>query len=103
MPLNERDERKFYNLTPEERLACLASERQLSEADMGALSGKNGLTLDDADHMVENVIGTFNLPLGIAQHFRINGRDVPIPMVVEEPSIVAGASFMAKLALGKHL
>jgi len=50
--------------------------------------------------MIENVIGTFSLPLGIARNFRVNGRDIPIPMVVEEPSIVAGASFMAKLALG---
>jgi hydroxymethylglutaryl-CoA reductase len=48
--------------------------------------------------MIENVIGTFNLPLGVALNFQINGRDVLIPMVVEEPSIVAGASYMAKLA-----
>jgi hydroxymethylglutaryl-CoA reductase len=65
-----------------------------------ALSGEHGLSLESADHMIENVIGTFSLPLGIAQNFLINGREVPVPMVVEEPSIVAGASFMAKLARG---
>jgi hydroxymethylglutaryl-CoA reductase len=49
-------------------------------------------------HMVENVIGTYSLPLGIGLNFQVNGRDVLIPMVIEEPSVVAGASFMAKLA-----
>ena len=48
--------------------------------------------------MIENVVGLFSLPVGIAQNFVVNGREVMIPMVVEEPSIVAGASFMAKLA-----
>jgi hydroxymethylglutaryl-CoA reductase len=48
--------------------------------------------------MIENVIGTYNLPLGIALNFVVNGREVLVPMVIEEPSVVAGASFMAKLA-----
>ena len=48
--------------------------------------------------MIENAIGTFQLPLGIAQNFLINGREVPVPMAIEEPSVVAGASFMARLA-----
>ncbi len=48
--------------------------------------------------MVENVIGTFELPFGIGGYFQVNGRDVLVPMVVEEPSVVAAASFMAKLA-----
>lgn len=73
-------------------------ETGLSEEDMKTLSGENGLSVDDADHMIENVIGTFSLPMGIARNFLINGREIPVPMVVEEPSIVAGASFMAKLA-----
>ncbi|MFN2302451.1 MAG: 3-hydroxy-3-methylglutaryl-CoA reductase, partial [Anaerolineales bacterium] len=92
--------KKFYHLTPAERRQRLMDEGYLSDEDAAILSGELGLTSDGADHMIENVIGTFNLPLGIARHFRINGREVPIPMVVEEPSIVAGASFMAKLALG---
>ncbi len=57
-----------------------------------------GLSSETADHMIENVVGMYSLPLGVALNFTINGRDVLIPMVVEEPSIVAGASFMAKLA-----
>jgi hydroxymethylglutaryl-CoA reductase len=92
------DEKKFYNLSPQERLARLAVETGLSAADAATLSGENGLKTEAGDHMIENVIGTFSLPLGIARNFLINGREVPIPMVVEEPSIVAGASFMAKLA-----
>ena len=91
--------KKFYNLSVDERLGELKETYDLSDEDTAILSGKAGLTPAEADHMIENVVGTFSLPLGIAQHFRINGRDVPIPMVVEEPSIVAGASFMAKLAL----
>ena len=57
-----------------------------------------GLTLEGADHMIENVIGVYSLPLGIALNFQVNGRDVLVPMAIEEPSVVAGASFMAKLA-----
>ena len=94
------EQKKFYNLSPQERLARLAAETGLSAADMATLSGEDGLKTEAADHMIENVIGTFSLPLGIARNFLINGREVPIPMVVEEPSIVAGASFMAKLARG---
>ncbi|MBG0770844.1 MAG: hydroxymethylglutaryl-CoA reductase, degradative [Anaerolineaceae bacterium] len=89
---------KFYNLTRQERLARLQSEADLSDSDLAALSGMEGLTTDQAEHMIENVVGTYALPVGIARHFVINGRLVSIPMVVEEPSIVAGASFMAKLA-----
>jgi hydroxymethylglutaryl-CoA reductase len=48
--------------------------------------------------MIENVIGTYSLPLGLAVNFQVNGRDVLVPMAIEEPSVVAGASFMAKLA-----
>jgi len=99
MPSSSK-KRKFYNLSPEERLARLSSEVELSEPEASALSGDANLSLEDADHMIENVIGTFSLPLGVARNFKINGREVPIPMAVEEPSIVAGASFMAKLALG---
>jgi hydroxymethylglutaryl-CoA reductase len=57
-----------------------------------------GLSPEAADHMIENVIGLYSLPLGIALNFMVNGRDVLVPMTLEEPSVVAGASFMAKLA-----
>ncbi|MAT42468.1 MAG: hydroxymethylglutaryl-CoA reductase, degradative [Anaerolineaceae bacterium] len=89
---------KFYNLSVEERRSWLAKEKQIEPALLDILSGENGLTAEQADHMIENVIGTFALPLGLAQNFIINGREVLIPMVIEEPSVVAGASFMAKLA-----
>jgi hydroxymethylglutaryl-CoA reductase len=100
MAVDADQNKKFYKLSPAARLERLIGETGLSEADAAALSGEGGLSTDAADHMIENVIGTFSLPIGIARYFRVNGRDVPVPMVVEEPSIVAGASFMAKLAQG---
>lgn len=61
------------------------------------LGSSGGLALEQADKMVENVVGTYALPLGIATNFVVNGRDVLAPMVIEEPSVVAGASFAARL------
>jgi hydroxymethylglutaryl-CoA reductase len=98
MSSEKENNKKFYSLSIQERLERLQRETGLSDEDLAALSGENGLSVEEADHMIENVVGTFNLPIGIARHFVINGRPVPVPMVVEEPSIVAGASFMAKLA-----
>lgn len=98
MSVKSNHPRKFYNLTIQERLDQLIAKGHLSDQDAMVLSGEAGLSPDTADHMIENVIGTLSLPLGIARNFRVNGRDVLIPMAVEEPSIVAGASFMAKLA-----
>ena len=88
----------FYNLTLDERRSELVSRGLLAPENLAALSGDAGISIDQAQHMIENVIGLFALPVGIALNFMINRRDVLIPMVVEEPSIVAGASFMAKLA-----
>src|SRR5688500_11039574 len=93
----------FYNMTLEERrakiLEALASKSGIAPTPE-ALSPftTGGLPTDIATHMIENVIGTYDLPLGIALNFIVNGRDVLVPMVIEEPSVVAGASFMAKLA-----
>jgi hydroxymethylglutaryl-CoA reductase len=88
----------FYQLDPAARLREVAAFDGLNETDLQALRGGHGvLTIERADKMIENVVGTFELPLGIATNFRINNRDVLVPMVVEEPSIVAGASFAAKL------
>jgi hydroxymethylglutaryl-CoA reductase len=86
----------FYNLPLAERLAVLKD--RLSEEEVDAISGAAGLTAGQADHMIENVVGLHALPLGIALNFVVNGRDVLVPMAIEEPSVVAGASFMAKLA-----
>ena len=94
----KKKEKKIYQLTIAERLVHLKADGSLSDDDIQALSGSPGLTPEQADHMIENVVGTFALPLGIAQHFLVNGREVLVPMVVEEPSVVAAASFMARLA-----
>jgi len=94
----KKNMKKFYQLTIAERLVRLKADGSLSGEDIQALSGSPGLTLEQADHMIENVVGTFALPMGIAQHFIINGREILVPMVVEEPSVVAAASFMARLA-----
>jgi hydroxymethylglutaryl-CoA reductase len=88
----------FYNLTMEERRTQLASAGGLTAEEMAALDGEAGLTSTQAEAMIENVVGVFGLPIGVALNFIVNGHDVLVPMAVEEPSIVAGASFMAKLA-----
>jgi hydroxymethylglutaryl-CoA reductase len=88
----------FYNLTVAERLDELARRAALSAEDIAALSGQVGLASGQADHMIENALGIFSLPLGLALNFIVNGREVLVPMAIEEPSVVAGASFMAKLA-----
>ena len=89
--------KKFYQLTIPERLERLKSDSRLEESDMKAFSGETGLTNDIADHMIENAIGVFSLPIGIAQNFQINGKALQIPMVIEEPSVVAAASNGARL------
>jgi hydroxymethylglutaryl-CoA reductase len=88
----------FYNLTLEERRAALAAMGLLAPEELAALVGESGLAPVQADKMIENVVGVFSLPVGVALNFIVNGRDVLVPMAVEEPSIVAGASFMARLA-----
>jgi hydroxymethylglutaryl-CoA reductase len=88
----------FYNQPLTERRRVLSELTQLSEEDLDALGGLAGLSAEQADHMVENVVGVYALPLGIALNFVVNNRDVLVPMAIEEPSVVAGASYMAKLA-----
>jgi len=88
----------FYNLSIEERLARLAEAAGLSPDTLSAFRFEGGIDADAADHMIENVVGIHGLPLGIGLNFLVNGRDVLVPMAIEEPSVVAGASFMAKLA-----
>jgi hydroxymethylglutaryl-CoA reductase len=87
----------FYNLTIEERRAQLVDAAVLAHESLLPFTD-GGLSPQAADHMIENVIGLYALPLGIALNFQVNGRNVLIPMAIEEPSVVAGASFMAKLA-----
>jgi hydroxymethylglutaryl-CoA reductase len=88
----------FRAMTPAQRLAHIASACALSSDEVQLLAKPGALSVARADGMVENVIGTFELPFGVAGNFQVNGRDVLVPMVVEEPSVIAAASFMAKLA-----
>ena len=84
----------FYNLDLAQRQALLTKETGL---DLGPIFGVGGLSAAQAAAMIENVVGVFGLPLGIAANFVINGKDVLIPMAIEEASVVAGASHVAKL------
>jgi len=87
----------FYDKSLAERGMEVARLAGLEAGDLAALDGSAGLLPAQADHMIENVIGTHSLPLGIATNFVINGREVLVPMAIEEPSVVAGASFMARM------
>ena len=88
----------FRSLTPAQRLEHIVKSASLSAEQAALLAKPGALSIERADGMIENVIGTFELPFAVAGNFKINGRDVLVPMVVEEPSVVAAASFMAKLA-----
>lgn len=88
----------FRALTPAQRFEHIARIAELSDDERSLIARPGALSLERANGMVENVIGTFELPFAVASNFQINGRDVLVPMVVEEPSVVAAASFMAKLA-----
>lgn len=90
--------KNFRSLSPEERLAHLCKTLAFDDARKALLAEPGALPLSTANGMIENVIGTFELPMAVAGNFQINGKDVIVPMVVEEPSIVAAASYMAKLA-----
>jgi hydroxymethylglutaryl-CoA reductase len=88
----------FFKLSTEERLREVAEFAGLDEKETAILGSADSLDDDKADHMIENVIGKFALPMGVAINFVINGRDVIIPMVTEEPSVVAACSNAAKMA-----
>jgi hydroxymethylglutaryl-CoA reductase len=87
----------LYNLPLDERRAKVADSADFPPEGLLPFT-TGGLSPEAADHMIENAIGLYSLPLGIGLNFQVNGRDVLVPMTLEEPSVVAGASFMAKLA-----
>lgn len=89
----------FYKLSPEERLEKVKEFAELTQEECDAISNTGGMPMEMVDRMIENVIGTFELPLGVATNFVINGKDVLIPMAIEEPSVVAAASNAAKRTL----
>jgi len=85
----------FYKLSLEERVNVVGDWAGLNEEERQILAG-TGLQPSQADLMIENVVGTYELPLGIACNFKVNGKDYLVPMAVEEPSVVAAVSNSAK-------
>ncbi|WP_192365423.1 hydroxymethylglutaryl-CoA reductase, degradative [Mesorhizobium mediterraneum] len=88
----------FYKLSPAERFRTIVEASGLAESELASLASSSESMLAIADRMIENVIGTLPVPVGIAANFTINGRDYFIPMATEEPSVVAAASNMASVA-----
>ncbi|MGM8212307.1 hydroxymethylglutaryl-CoA reductase, degradative [Virgibacillus sp. W0430] len=88
----------FYKLSPNERIDKIGESVKLTEIEKKTLTECNGLQLEQANQMVENAIGVFPIPLGAAVNFKVNGKDVIVPMATEEPSVIAAASNAAKLA-----
>ncbi len=86
----------FYQKRLEERVRILAEWAQLTPEEVAVL--QEGLSLAQADKMIENVVGRFSLPLGIGANFIVNGQERLVPMAIEEPSVVAGVSYAARLA-----
>jgi hydroxymethylglutaryl-CoA reductase len=87
----------FYKMPVEERVKVIADQVGLTPEEQKLLKSGGGLSLEAADHMTENVVGTIAYPFSVAVNFKLNGRDVFIPMAGEEPSVVAAASNMARI------
>jgi hydroxymethylglutaryl-CoA reductase len=87
----------FYKRTLAERAAMVAQWAGLRPEEQAALLGLSGLNASQADNMIENAIGIYALPLGVATNFLINGQDYLVPMVIEEPSVIAAVSNAAKM------
>ncbi|MBM2290802.1 hydroxymethylglutaryl-CoA reductase, degradative [Sulfitobacter pseudonitzschiae] len=86
------------DLEPSARLDAVCAAAGLDQSDRALLTGEGVLPLATANGMIENVVGKFEMPMGVATNFCVNGKDYLIPMVVEEPSVVAAASYMARIA-----
>ncbi|MDP6534035.1 MAG: hydroxymethylglutaryl-CoA reductase, degradative [Candidatus Poseidoniia archaeon] len=93
----------FYKLSPAERLEIVKEFASLSDEEAKALGGFGALGGETANRMIENVIGSFPMPLGVAANFKVNGEELFVPMALEEPSVVAAASNMAKGTLPKGI
>jgi len=87
----------FYKMPVEERVKAISAQVGLTPEEQKLLKSGGGLSLEAADHMTENVVGTIAYPFSVAVNFKLNGRDVFIPMAGEEPSVVAAASNMARI------
>src|SRR3990170_4680699 len=91
----------FYKKGAKDRWQVLREFGELSDAELATIGNTGSMPFDQVNRMIENVVGTHPLPLGIAVNFRVNGRDYLIPMAIEEPSVVAAASNAAKIARSK--
>ncbi len=91
----------FYKLPIAERVRMLKEFAGLTEEEVGLLQKPGALGFDVANRMVENLVGVMPVPLGVAVNFLINGRDVVVPMAIEEPSVIAAASNSAKMSRPK--
>ena len=90
---------KFFEKNLKERLSIVQEFANLTDEEIKILeNATGGIDFSHADKMIENAIGTFSLPIGIATNFRINEKDFLIPMVIEEPSVIAASSKAAKIA-----
>jgi len=90
---------KFFEKSHEEKLNIISTFSDLTEDELNHLkNATGGIDFEHANKMIENAIGTLSLPLGIATNFKINNKDYLVPMVIEEPSVVAAASKAAKIA-----
>ena len=90
---------KFFEKSHEEKLDIICNFSDLTDDEVNHLkNATGGIDFEHADKMIENAIGTFSLPLGIATNFKINNKDYLVPMVIEEPSVIAAASKAAKIA-----
>jgi hydroxymethylglutaryl-CoA reductase len=87
----------FYKVTVDERRNLISEATGVSAETMASALDGGGLSADTADKFVENVLGTYGLPYGVTLNVRVNGQDHVVPMVVEEPSVVAAASNAAKM------
>ena len=96
MPVDSSRLKGFYKLSVPERRSLLADIAGLDDEMVGAWASVGELSEEIADRMIENVIGTYSLPIGVATNFIIDGEHYLIPFVVEEASVVAAASNMAK-------
>lgn len=92
------DVSRFFEKDRKERIDIVAKFANLTEQEIQTIEGYGGISFEQADKMVENAIGTFSFPLGIATNFTINKKEYLIPMVIEEPSVIAAASKAAKIA-----
>ncbi|MHA1459076.1 MAG: hydroxymethylglutaryl-CoA reductase, degradative, partial [Promethearchaeota archaeon] len=88
----------FYKLSLEERQRYLVKLLNLNQEEFDLMRTLGYFSPSQIDRLIENVVGSYQLPLGIAFNFKINDKDYLIPMVIEEPSVVAAASKIAKIA-----